>query len=94
MTLVSLVLSWFTMEQVVDLKAEGLWDELLDEFQPEILIQDWWVNEHHHPPHPPMCEYVSLWSYQLVITHEADTVLCVSKLIIHNVPFRLPSWTV
>ncbi|KAG8008190.1 F-box only protein 50 [Nibea albiflora] len=34
--------SWFTMEQVVDLKAEGLWDELLDEFQPEIVIQDWY----------------------------------------------------
>ena len=34
------------MKQVVDLKAEGLWEELLDEFQPEIVIQDWWVNEH------------------------------------------------
>lgn len=43
-----LVLSWFSMEQVVDLKAEGLWDELLDDFQPEIAIQDWWVNE--YPP--------------------------------------------
>ncbi|KAM9384868.1 F-box only protein 50-like [Pholidichthys leucotaenia] len=32
--------SWFTMEQIVDLKAEGLWEELLDEFQPEIVIQD------------------------------------------------------
>lgn len=40
--------SWFTMEQVVDLKAEGLWDELLDEFQPEIAIQDWWVNKHKY----------------------------------------------
>lgn len=46
-----LALSWFTMEQVVDLKAEGLWEELLDDFQPEIVIQDWWVNE--HPPPPP-----------------------------------------
>lgn len=27
----------------MDLKAEGLWEELLDEFQPEIVIQDWWV---------------------------------------------------
>ncbi|XP_074528376.1 F-box only protein 50-like [Halichoeres trimaculatus] len=34
--------SWFSMEQVVDLKAEGLWDELLDEFQPAIAIQDWY----------------------------------------------------
>lgn len=33
----------------MDLKTEGLWDELLDEFQPEIVIQDWWVIE--HPPH-------------------------------------------
>ncbi|MEQ2176732.1 hypothetical protein GOODEAATRI_031007 [Goodea atripinnis] len=32
---------WFTLEQVVDLKAEGLWDELLDTFQPKIVIQDW-----------------------------------------------------
>uniref|UniRef100_A0A8C5E8M9 FBA domain-containing protein n=1 Tax=Gouania willdenowi TaxID=441366 RepID=A0A8C5E8M9_GOUWI len=34
--------SWFTMEQMVDLKAEGLWDELLDEYQPEIFIEDWY----------------------------------------------------
>ena len=40
-TLFFVVLSWFSMEQVVDLKAEGLWDELLDDFQPEIVIQDW-----------------------------------------------------
>lgn len=29
------------MEQLVDLKAEGLWEDLLDHFQPEIHIQDW-----------------------------------------------------
>lgn len=40
---ISFALSWFSMEQVVDLKAEGLWDELLDEFQPAIVIHDWWV---------------------------------------------------
>ncbi|XP_076607479.1 F-box only protein 50 [Chaetodon auriga] len=34
--------SWFYMEQIVDLKAEGLWEELLDDFQPEIVIQDWY----------------------------------------------------
>ncbi|XP_020790167.1 F-box only protein 50-like [Boleophthalmus pectinirostris] len=34
--------SWYTMEQTVDLKAEGLWEELLDEFQPEIFIQEWY----------------------------------------------------
>ncbi|XP_068456886.1 F-box only protein 50 [Clinocottus analis] len=40
--------SWFTMEQVVDLKAEGLWDELLDDFQPEIVIQDWYEESQLH----------------------------------------------
>uniref|UniRef100_A0A3P8SYP2 P1, F-box associated domain containing n=1 Tax=Amphiprion percula TaxID=161767 RepID=A0A3P8SYP2_AMPPE len=40
--------SWFTMEQVVDLKAEGLWDELLDAFQPEIVIQDWYEESQLH----------------------------------------------
>ncbi|KAK2911934.1 hypothetical protein Q8A67_004067 [Cirrhinus molitorella] len=33
---------WFSLEQCVDLKAEGLWDQLLDEFQPEIVIKDWY----------------------------------------------------
>lgn len=47
----SLVFSWFTLEQLVDLKAEGLWDELLDTFLPEIVIQDWYVTE-HSPPSP------------------------------------------
>ncbi|XP_029956123.1 F-box only protein 50 [Salarias fasciatus] len=41
-------LSWFTMEQVVDLKAEGLWDELLDEYQPEIAVQDWYEESQLH----------------------------------------------
>uniref|UniRef100_A0A087YJW9 P1, F-box associated domain containing n=1 Tax=Poecilia formosa TaxID=48698 RepID=A0A087YJW9_POEFO len=40
--------SWFTLEQVVDLKAEGLWDELLDKFQPEIVIQDWYEESQLH----------------------------------------------
>ncbi|KAF3706766.1 F-box only protein 50 NCC receptor protein 1 [Channa argus] len=39
---------WFSMEQVIDLKAEGLWDELLDEFQPEIVIQDWYEESQVH----------------------------------------------
>lgn len=38
---VHLYLRWFSLEQHVDLKAEGLWDQLLDEFQPEIVIEDW-----------------------------------------------------
>ncbi|CAL1573996.1 unnamed protein product [Knipowitschia caucasica] len=40
--------SWFTMEQLVDLKAEGLWDQLLDDFQPEIRIQDWYEESQLH----------------------------------------------
>ncbi|CAN9501519.1 unnamed protein product [Ophioblennius macclurei] len=40
--------SWFTMEQVVDLKAEGLWDELLDQYQPEIVVQDWYEESQLH----------------------------------------------
>ncbi|XP_069396041.1 F-box only protein 50-like [Paralichthys olivaceus] len=40
--------SWFSMEQVVDLKAEGLWEELLDTFQPEIFIQDWYEETRVH----------------------------------------------
>ncbi|XP_072302862.1 F-box only protein 50-like [Eucyclogobius newberryi] len=40
--------SWFTMEQVVDLKAEGLWDQVIDEFQPEIMIQDWYEESRLH----------------------------------------------
>lgn len=33
---------WFSMEQRIDLKAEGLWDELLDKYQPDIAIEDWY----------------------------------------------------
>ncbi|KAF7205221.1 F-box only protein 50 [Nothobranchius furzeri] len=40
--------SWFTLEQVVDLKAEGLWDQLLDECQPEIIVQDWYEESQLH----------------------------------------------
>ncbi|XP_028277213.1 F-box only protein 50 [Parambassis ranga] len=40
--------SWFTLEQTVDLKAEGLWEKLLDDFQPEILIQDWYEESQLH----------------------------------------------
>lgn len=54
----SLFLSWFSMEQVVDLKAEGLWEELLDDFQPEIVIQDWCVNKHPHPPAALIADHV------------------------------------
>ncbi|KAM8835509.1 F-box only protein 50 [Synchiropus picturatus] len=40
--------SWFTLEQVVDLKAEGLWNELMDGFQPEIKVQDWYEESQVH----------------------------------------------
>ncbi|KAI5630378.1 F-box only protein 50, partial [Silurus asotus] len=40
--------SWFSMEQRVDLKAEGLWDELLDKFQPDISIEDWYEESQLH----------------------------------------------
>ncbi|XP_030009162.1 F-box only protein 50-like [Sphaeramia orbicularis] len=40
--------SWFSMEQVVDLKAEGLWEQLMDEFQPEIAIEDWYEESQLH----------------------------------------------
>ncbi|XP_061904303.1 F-box only protein 50 isoform X1 [Entelurus aequoreus] len=40
--------SWFTLEQTVDLKAEGLWEKLLDDFQPEIMIQDWYEESQLH----------------------------------------------
>ncbi|XP_034746470.1 F-box only protein 50 [Etheostoma cragini] len=40
--------SWFSMEQVVDLKAEGLWEELLDDFQPQIAVEDWYEESQLH----------------------------------------------
>lgn len=27
--------------QLVDLKAEGYWEELMDEFRPDIVVTDW-----------------------------------------------------
>ncbi|XP_029768318.1 F-box only protein 17-like, partial [Terrapene carolina triunguis] len=33
---------WCIKSQLVDLLKEGLWDELLDTYQPEIYISDWW----------------------------------------------------
>ncbi|XP_048841834.1 F-box only protein 50 [Brienomyrus brachyistius] len=40
--------SWFTLEQKVDLKEEGFWDELLDDFQPDIAIEDWYEESQLH----------------------------------------------
>uniref|UniRef100_A0A674IEV5 FBA domain-containing protein n=1 Tax=Terrapene triunguis TaxID=2587831 RepID=A0A674IEV5_9SAUR len=33
---------WCVKSQLVDLLKEGLWEELLDIYQPEIYISDWW----------------------------------------------------
>ncbi|XP_039366514.1 F-box only protein 17-like isoform X1 [Mauremys reevesii] len=33
---------WCVKSQLVDLLEEGLWEELLDTYQPEIYISDWW----------------------------------------------------
>ncbi|KAH0631614.1 hypothetical protein JD844_006035 [Phrynosoma platyrhinos] len=33
---------WCVKSQVVDLLKEGFWEELLDTYQPDIFISDWW----------------------------------------------------
>ncbi|KAG5844295.1 F-box only protein 50 [Anguilla rostrata] len=40
--------SWFFLEQKVDLKGEGFWEELLDNFQPDISVQDWYEESQLH----------------------------------------------
>nr|XP_031537943.1 LOW QUALITY PROTEIN: F-box only protein 50 [Vicugna pacos] len=35
-------LSWTVKQQCVDLLAEGLWEELLDDEQPHITVMDWY----------------------------------------------------
>ena len=35
--------SWTVKQQCVDLMAEGLWEELLDDEQPDITVMDWYV---------------------------------------------------
>ncbi|XP_061452283.1 F-box only protein 27 isoform X2 [Rhineura floridana] len=34
--------SWCEKSQLVDLLKEGLWEDLLDNYQPNIFISDWW----------------------------------------------------
>ena len=36
--------SWTVKKQCVDLLAEGLWEELLDDEQPDITVMDWYVS--------------------------------------------------
>ncbi|XP_044291439.1 F-box only protein 17-like [Varanus komodoensis] len=33
---------WCIKSQLIDLLKEGFWEDLLDNYQPEILISDWW----------------------------------------------------
>lgn len=40
--------SWTVKQQCVDLLAEGLWEELLDDEQPDITVMDWYMPL----PHP------------------------------------------
>ncbi|XP_025770613.1 syncollin [Puma concolor] len=41
-TIASLYCSWTVKQQCVDLMAEGLWEELLDDEQPDITVMDWY----------------------------------------------------
>ncbi|XP_034647906.1 F-box only protein 17-like [Trachemys scripta elegans] len=43
---------WCVKSQLVDLLEEGLWEELLDTYQPEIYISDWWGTQRNGG-----CEY-------------------------------------
>ncbi|XP_058052477.1 F-box only protein 27-like [Ahaetulla prasina] len=33
---------WCQKEQVIDLLKEGFWQDLLDTYQPDIVVSDWW----------------------------------------------------
>uniref|UniRef100_A0ABM5EST6 F-box only protein 50 n=1 Tax=Pogona vitticeps TaxID=103695 RepID=A0ABM5EST6_9SAUR len=41
---------WCIKQQRVDLLAEGLWEALLDQYQPNITIMDWYENSNLAPP--------------------------------------------
>ncbi|XP_039366519.1 F-box only protein 17-like [Mauremys reevesii] len=43
---------WCIKSQLVDLLKEGLWEKLLDTYQPEIYISDWWGTQRNGG-----CEY-------------------------------------
>lgn len=40
--------SWVIKEQIIDLKEEGFWEELLDIHQPDICIMDWYEDSQLH----------------------------------------------
>lgn len=41
MQVLSSVPSMCLKSQIVDLKAEGYWEELMDTFRPDIVVKDW-----------------------------------------------------
>lgn len=42
--------SWTVKQQCLDLLAEGLWEELLDDQQPDVTVMDWYVLLPTGPP--------------------------------------------
>lgn len=42
------IYSWCVKEQMVDLLSEGLWPELLDSYQPDIYVLDWYEDSKLH----------------------------------------------
>lgn len=41
MQVLSSIPSMCLKSQIVDLKAEGYWEELMDTFRPDIVVKDW-----------------------------------------------------
>lgn len=40
--------SWVIKEQIINLKEEGFWEELLDVYQPDICVTDWYEDSQLH----------------------------------------------
>lgn len=55
--LLSCLCSWTVKEQCVNLLAKKLWEELLDDEQPDITIMDWCAL-----PSPPLCLTMAIQS--------------------------------
>lgn len=56
--LLSCLCSWTVKEQCVNLLAKKLWEELLDDEQPDITIMDWCAP----PSPPPVCLTMAIQS--------------------------------
>lgn len=54
--------SWTVKQQCVNLLAEGLWEELLDDEQPDITIMDWYVPLPYQVPKAPDPPCAPRWS--------------------------------